>query len=328
MEETVSFYNHNHKKLFGIVNSPDTPLLGKKRIGVNLLNPGIKHRVAPHRLNVKIARQLCQKGLYVLRFDPEGIGDSEGELPSGETMIETWGRIQRGLFVNDTKLSNDFFINNYNIEELIIIGNCGGAITAILTSAIDARVDKLILVDIPVILLGSDYSFADRLVANSEKVDFFFAAYLKRLFKLSSWTNLLAGKTDTKAFKKIFRLKFQKIFLTSSNAPLRSGNNQKAENPTLNNRFFQSFELLIRQQKKFLFVTAGRDAGTEFFQTYFREKYPLHEDKYSDLVQTFLIKNANHIYALDESQKKLISRISNWISEDQFTVSGNEIPSC
>ena len=168
MEEVVTFTNSEGKRLFGIVHIPNNTSSLSKTTGVNLLNPGIKNRVAPHRLNVKIARQLCQEGFFVLRFDPAGIGDSEGELPLGKSMIDTWGTIQRGLFVNDTQIANDYFLNNYNIESLIMIGNCGGAITALLTSKLDYRVNSIILIDVPVFLLDSDFSIADVIVSKGD----------------------------------------------------------------------------------------------------------------------------------------------------------------
>ena len=81
MEEAVTFENKKGEKIFGIVHIPDLTPFGEKKVGINLLDPGIKYRVAPNRLNIKLARRLCQNGYYVLRFDPAGIGDSEGELP-------------------------------------------------------------------------------------------------------------------------------------------------------------------------------------------------------------------------------------------------------
>src|SRR5512143_1047295 len=112
MEEPITFLNKNGKRLLGIVHIPEKSR-SERKIGVNLLNPGIKYRVAPHRLNVKLARELCRKGYYVLRFDPEGIGDSEGKLPDNTPVAEIWGKIQTGFFTQDVITANDFFIEKY-----------------------------------------------------------------------------------------------------------------------------------------------------------------------------------------------------------------------
>ena len=120
MEKPVVFENKRGEKLFGIVHVPDRNLSVNKKIGINLLNPGIKYRVAPNRLNVKLARKLCQNGYYVLRFDPSGIGDSEGELQANVLVPDIWEKIQTGLFVSDTIDANSFFIKEFDIDKLVL----------------------------------------------------------------------------------------------------------------------------------------------------------------------------------------------------------------
>jgi len=207
MEKSVVFNNKNGEKLFGIVHIPENKNSTDKRIGINLLNPGIKYRVAPNRLNVKLARKLCQMGYYVLRFDPTGIGDSEGELPNNVLLGEIAEIIQTGLFVQDTIAANDFFIHNYQISELILAGNCGGAVTSLLTSEKDTHVDRLILIDLAIQLKKADYSFADKIVAGSELSNSLFTEYLKKLMNPGAWYRLISFKTNYSAMWKIVRMK-------------------------------------------------------------------------------------------------------------------------
>ena len=174
LEKPITFQNKNGKKLFGIVHVPDKDSPFNKRVGINLLNPGIKYRIAPNRLNVKLARRLCGQGYFVLRFDPEGIGDSEGELPEGILVPDIWEKIQTGLLVDDTITANDFFMQNYSIEKLTLIGNCGGAITALLTSKEDKRVSSLVLIDVPVNLRTAQQTFAHKVASKGQKADMLF----------------------------------------------------------------------------------------------------------------------------------------------------------
>ena len=75
---TVQFVNPQGLQLVGIVHEP--PPERRSRVGVILLSPGVKNRVAPHRLYVKMAERLLRRGLWVLRFDFYGLGDSEGRI--------------------------------------------------------------------------------------------------------------------------------------------------------------------------------------------------------------------------------------------------------
>lgn len=147
--------NRRGEALFGLLHVPDGERPGR-RIGVNLLNPGLKGRVAPNRLNVKTARLLCACGYHVLRFDPAGIGDSEGEILSGNaSTLDLWGMIQRGLFVPDTRAANEFFRRECRLDELLLMGQCGGAATALLAAAADRNVAGVALADLPARIVSS-----------------------------------------------------------------------------------------------------------------------------------------------------------------------------
>ena len=217
MEEPVTILNKNGKKLFGIIHIPDAKNAPPKRVGVNILNPGIKHRVAPHRLNVKLARRLCNQGYYVLRFDPEGIGDSEGELPDNLLTADIWEQIQKGLFITDVNAANDFFIEKCSLEHLLLIGNCGGAITALIASAKDNRVNGLALIDVPVNLRLAQQTFVDKVAPGSEKADWLFLEYLKRVIRPESWYRFITLQTDYKALYKTLILKSNKHFFHRTN---------------------------------------------------------------------------------------------------------------
>ena len=129
----VTFLNRKGCKLFGILHIPPQP---RKDVGIIILSPGIKSRVAPHRLYVKMARRFCEMGFCVLRFDPEGIGDSEGEIEE-RMSADFYGSVQVGRFVGDTIDAMDWMEKEHGISRFILAGLCGGAITGLLTGALD-----------------------------------------------------------------------------------------------------------------------------------------------------------------------------------------------
>lgn len=311
MEHPIKFVNNNGKELFGILHTPDNNGIKSEKVGVNLLNPGIKYRVAPHRLNVKISRMLCKSGLSVFRFDPEGIGDSEGELYAGQNIYEVWGDIQRGRFVNDVLKSNQQFKLKCGINKIILIGNCGGAVTAALAASIDDSVDGLILIDLPVMKIGLDYSYADRIINNKKVINYLLLEYVKSMFNLNSWINFMRGKTEIRALKKVIKLKMS--LLLNVNV---EHSDDMIDNQKVNKDLLKTFDILINKKKKILFINASNDIGTESFNVYFKEKY-LCKIKYN-MVDIHTVEGANHIYTMYEWQEDLMNKISWWISE-QYT---------
>ena len=91
----VFFPNKNDRMLFGILQQPKN---ARHDAAVVFLSPGIKSRVGPHRLYVKMAERFTQMGFAVLRVDPEGLGDSEGEIDADHT-ADVYTSIQLGRYI-------------------------------------------------------------------------------------------------------------------------------------------------------------------------------------------------------------------------------------
>jgi exosortase A-associated hydrolase 1 len=92
MEETVHFQARG-KSLFGILHLPDGQ--SEPSACLVMVVGGPQTRVGSHRSYTLLARDLCRRGIPVLRFDYVGIGDSEGDFvgfahagPSVEAAVE------------------------------------------------------------------------------------------------------------------------------------------------------------------------------------------------------------------------------------------------
>ena len=105
----VTFANRRGERLVGIVHPPadrgsDTAVV--------LLSPGVKTRVAPHRLYNKLTETLVAQGYWVFRFDFYGLGDSEGEVD--ETYLaDLYGSVALGRYVDDTRDALDWMQRHY-----------------------------------------------------------------------------------------------------------------------------------------------------------------------------------------------------------------------
>ncbi len=316
MEEAITFTNGKGQKLFGIVHVPDRLPSYGRRVGVNLLNPGLKYRVAPHRLSVKLARRVCRMGYFVLRFDPACIGDSEGELPEGMPIPDIWGQIQTGLFVPDALAGNDFLVDRYGVEDLVMMGNCGGAITSLLAAGRDPRVQSLVLVDIPVYLWHAGKSFGDAAAVGGAKADWLFAEYGRRLLSPSSWLRLITLQTDFRALRRVLALKLTGLIQGGQKAGRAASVEVLCREHGLNPRFFESFETVRGRRVRILFVLAGKDPGFETFTNHFQHAY-LGEDASfgggDGTVQISVVEGANHVYTLAEWQEALMDRVCGWL---------------
>lgn len=311
-KQIVTLKNKQGLFLHGILHIPDSRKEIKQKIGINLLNPGLKNRIAPNRLYVKIADDLSRQGYYVLRMDPTGIGDSEGNLPQNP-IVDIWGQIQQGLFVNDTLAMNLFFIKNCKLDELVLAGSCGGAINALLTAEIDKSVKKLILIDVPVTLSSSKTISDDYLrilEADGNYRKYISHYYLKSVVNPKKWLRFFMLKSDYRAITKLIMLKIKEI------RSAKSEGNEPTDSFVLDNlnpHFLRAFKRVCEFKRDILFLCAEKDPDTQLFDRGFRNVYLLPGNPYENRYSISIIEDANHIYTLKASQDLLMENISSWL---------------
>lgn len=107
-------------------------------IGVLLFNAGVVHRIGPHRINVRLARQLAESGIPSIRFDLAGQGDSarsHGNLGFEEQAVK------------DIQAAMDCLGNMANVSRFALFGFCSGGVHSFVTAKIDERVAGLLMYD-------------------------------------------------------------------------------------------------------------------------------------------------------------------------------------
>lgn len=136
IEEPLQFGDGG--RLFGILTTPDRPAdaASVSRIFV-FLNAGLVPRAGPHRLHVRLARELAEIGIHSLRIDFAGRGDSlpPAEGPDQKTVAADFVEIMRLL---ESELGD---------IEIVLVGLCSGADNAIRLALQDRRVTGLVLLD-------------------------------------------------------------------------------------------------------------------------------------------------------------------------------------
>ena len=122
-------------RLVGTLTQPP----GKARAtAILLLNAGVIPRMGPHRINVKLARELASQGFTVLRMDLSGLGDS---LRSDAALTF------EQQAVSDLKAAMDHLQRLTSAQQFALAGICSGAHHGIATAIADDRLKALWLMD-------------------------------------------------------------------------------------------------------------------------------------------------------------------------------------
>ena len=104
--------------------------------GVVIVVGGPQCRTGSHRQFTLLARTLANHGIPSIRFDYRGMGDSDGEMRTFETVNE------------DVKLAADTLLKHVpGITETVLWGLCDGASASLLYANKDKRVTGLVLVN-------------------------------------------------------------------------------------------------------------------------------------------------------------------------------------
>ena len=85
--ETPLFFKNINYKLFGVLHQPEHGELTKPSLGIVFCHPFAEEKLIVHRVMVNLARRLTKEGIYCLRFDYMGHGDSDGNFE--DSTIET-----------------------------------------------------------------------------------------------------------------------------------------------------------------------------------------------------------------------------------------------
>ena len=311
MEEPINFLNRNGQRLFGIVHTPQGPS-NSPRTGVIMLLSGFGTRTYVHNFYVKIARELCQKGYYVLRFDFHGLGESEGDFPPA-LYIEYHNDVENGLFVSDVESSIDFLTSDYKVDNIILVGICGGAITGLFVIAEGhPQVKGGILIGLPVTLDSPDRLYQEEITPGSAKLTI--SEYFPKLLSLYSLLRFFSFKSD---YRVIFRSMITLIKSRLSKSSLLVGRNweQYVTHPAFNRKIIHAFLSCMEKRLKLYIIFAEFDRVRWEFESEFQEKFLKQDTDYNDCYQIEIIPQANHEFHFPESKKILSNLIINWLDK-------------
>jgi alpha/beta superfamily hydrolase len=307
MERPIRFINKQKNLLYGILHEPDYKK--NKKIGVLCLNTGMQYRIIWHRLNIKIARRLCNQGYSVLRFDTHGIGESEGELDiRGQNIEDFHDAIQTGLFVSDTLSAIEFFRKEADLDQLYLIGPCGGALTAVITAAKTNCIDGIVYMSGPVTITSSELT----LDMHPKDAQNRFTYYCSKILSPKSWFTFLSGQSSYREIFFTIKVIFQNKVLKKQ---WSAKTDDEAEKGGLlfNHTFFDSFKKYLKNDRRILFLMPEHDRSSWGFRELFEKQYLKPGNPYEDKYELHYVKNANHIFADNQAQTYVFENIERWL---------------
>ena len=298
----VSFPNRAGMLLRGILHEPDPSVA--RGVCVLLLSPGIKGRVGPHRLYLKIAARLVPLGFHVLRFDYYGLGDSEGEITE-RALADMYVTIQCGRYIDDTVAAMDWVQQSLRINRFVGSGLCGGSLSALLTAERDSRIECLLGIGIPAILDGGPANWQRSLTRG--QLNRLRNGYLRKVLDPRSWIRLLSGRTN-------YELLWRSIRKNRPERPAQSPENGRLPSDNSNPHFAPAFLSLIESGRPILLVFSGNDRLHFEFQEKFEARQVDLTAKSGRLYETCVIPGANHVLSENASVKEFLDRAEEWLT--------------
>ncbi|MCC7124644.1 MAG: hypothetical protein IT178_07335 [Acidobacteria bacterium] len=311
LPQPVTFPNKAGHRLFGMLHAPAQPRAGAPAI--LLLSPGVKMRVAPHRLYLRMAEEFAAAGHLVLRFDFEGLGDAEGDVPEA-LLTDLYGAIQTGRYVDDTMAAMDWMESAYGSRRFVAAGLCGGAITGLLTATRDDRVTALLALAIPVVVEGS-HSNPIQHMTSGELAGIRQSYFSKlQLWRASTWQAIgrfLIGQSDYRLLWRSLTAPLQSRVRGPAAAAPTDGSATPGDNS--NPRFAPALFAMLERKRPVLMIFAGNDR----LHWEFEEKFANRQRERLAAAGSYTIHitpQANHIFSLPEWQDDMLAQCRTWLA--------------
>lgn len=303
MSERAVSFPYRGEQVFGILHEPERATATKPPLGFVLPHSGSRGRLGCTFHYTFFARELARQGYPVLRFDPPGLGDSSGVIETGPTH-DLYGSIQSGRYVGDTLVAIDELRRLATPRRVVLLGICGGAITALAAAAAADDVAGAAVMSIPVMLNHAQQNITDRIPADYARKHLV-SLYARKLLSPRAWWRLATRQSDLAAIKPYLAAALRR----ARGLPPAAASTGTRTNP----HFFASARALVERKRRAL-VVFGEDDRFRF--EFDREFYQVHwrgNPTYDALWELRHIKHCNHMLTMREWQQQALQLVLQWL---------------
>jgi len=291
--------------LHGMLHRPSPEFA--RNVCVLLLSPGIKGRIGPHRLYLKLAERFASKGFHVLRFDFHGLGDSAGKVEH-EVLADLYNSIQGGRYVHDTIDAMDWMQERNGVDRFVGSGLCGGSITALLAGAGDRRMIALLGIGLPVVLDGGEAHWGRFLTAHQKHLAR--QQLIQRLARPWTWAKFLSGRSNYTVIWRVIRQ-----LLGLRDAQISAAASSKRAIDDTNPLVAPAFLTLLRSGRHALLAYSGADRLLSQFQEKLEGRHRAQLDTLASMYHVHVIDGANHILSDPNAVTDLQKGAESWLDE-------------
>ncbi|MCF6216690.1 MAG: hydrolase 1, exosortase A system-associated [Emcibacter sp.] len=275
-ETAFTFTNNAQHQLIGIIHHPAKII---SEAGLIIVVGGPQYRIGAHRQYVHLARHCAEQGIPVMRFDYQGVGDSEGNYPGFEHVAP------------DIHQAIDEFITRVpEMQSVAIWGLCEGA-SAILLGGADHKAASHVILANP--WVRSESGLAKAYVKHY---------YFDRLLTPEFWRKIFSGKLNIKAAISGLFSNIKRAFVK-----------KRPEN--IDNRAFPDRMLsgLQRFQGKILLISSENDLVAREFDDVISTNKEWRQNMKEKRFTRIDITGSDHTFSTEEWRKQVAMCTSDWL---------------
>lgn len=268
--------------LVGVLHRSDAP---RKDKGMVIVVGGPQYRAGSHRHFVLLGRALAAKGFPVLRFDYNGMGDSDGEVGSFE---EVEGDIRAAI---------DMLCREEpQLCTVVLWGLCDGASAALMYAGSDPRVSGLVLLNPWV---RSDQGEARAYLRHY---------YVRRLISREFWKRLSGGHWRWRDSIRDIKVLASRAWVQAASQP----NGSAQEQAHFINRMAKGWETF---RGRMLLILSGNDLTADEFRDWIAASKRRRAWLRRPNIQVETVPGANHTFARSDWREQVNLTTLDWLSK-------------
>ncbi|MBC7288677.1 MAG: alpha/beta fold hydrolase [Armatimonadetes bacterium] len=266
-------FENDGARLVAALHRPRVP----SAAGIVFLHGWPGYRVGTHRMILCAAREAAARGMFALRFDFRGRGDSDG--PTHEVNLVT--------MISDARRAAEELIARTGVRRIAFVGDCSGCEVAIGAAPAVPQLVATALWSAPII-------GGQRQAAEAAKRRAIWAAYARKLFSAQSWGKLLRGAVR---WDMIWRA-------------IARGGKGKGEEGTEADRQVDWIGSFSSFRGERLFIYGSADPVTEACVSFYRNLC----DRCGCRFNLYMVDGANHAFYSAAWHTEVISVTVDWLA--------------